>query len=279
MSRWLVLVLVASLVGLAACAPKVTAGPPVAGGFGPDDLVLRVEVEAGFGPPEWRYTELPMISVYGDGRIITTTDEPLVYPGRAYPDILLRRVTTADVRRLAELARAAGVGNGQDLGNPPIADGSTTRFSLLTSTGVVRTSVYALGPRGDGPGLTASQRAGRTSLSDLVDQLSYLERTLGSVPRPEVLTPSALIAVAQSWTDPQDPQVRIPPPPPVPWPGPALPGRTLGAMSCVLVSGAAVPTVLAAARAANRLTPWTYGGGTWALAFRPLLPDESDCPS
>ena len=32
-----------------------------------------------------------------------------------------------------------------------------------------------------------------------------------------------------------------------------------------------------AATQANQLTPWTSGGRRYAIAFRPLLPDEATC--
>jgi hypothetical protein len=44
-----------------------------------------------------------------------------------------------------------------------------------------------------------------------------------------------------------------------------------------VVTGEDVPTLLAAARNANALTPWTSGGTEYQLIFRPLLPDEISC--
>ncbi|CUU55902.1 hypothetical protein Ga0074812_106157 [Parafrankia irregularis] len=65
-----------------------------------------------------------------------------------------------------------------------------------------------------------------------------------------------------------------------PWPGPPLPGEPYGAglgLSCVTSSGGDATKVLAAARTADAITPWTSEGATWRLTFRPLLPDESSC--
>ena len=44
-----------------------------------------------------------------------------------------------------------------------------------------------------------------------------------------------------------------------------------------MVSGEDLTTLLAAAKDANALTPWTSGGTEYHLIFRPLLPDEHTC--
>jgi hypothetical protein len=46
---------------------------------------------------------------------------------------------------------------------------------------------------------------------------------------------------------------------------------------CVLVTGAELEPVLAAARRANQLTRWRSAGALVGLTFRPLLPHESSC--
>ncbi|MFC7573169.1 hypothetical protein ACFQX8_12535 [Klenkia terrae] len=42
-------------------------------------------------------------------------------------------------------------------------------------------------------------------------------------------------------------------------------------------AGAQASAVRSAAQDADGLTPWTDGSATWAVTFRPLLPDESGC--
>jgi hypothetical protein len=46
---------------------------------------------------------------------------------------------------------------------------------------------------------------------------------------------------------------------------------------CLVVSGADLDTVLAAAEQATADTRWAAGGNAYALVFRPLLPDEHGC--
>jgi len=45
----------------------------------------------------------------------------------------------------------------------------------------------------------------------------------------------------------------------------------------VVATGAQLDTVLAAVAKANQNTPWSSGGNTYSITFRPLLPDESGC--
>jgi hypothetical protein len=187
----------------------------------------------------------------------------------------MQQISPADVRHLVDLASRAGVGSGQDLGSPAVADAPSTRFTLRTDTGVATTTVLALGMATDS-GLSASQRAGRAALRDLVSGLSNLPTVLGPLPSPVPYVPAAVVAVAQDWTDPHDPSV--PTPAAVAWPGPALPGTYVGmGLTCVTASGSAGQAVTTAAAHANALTPWTSGDGRWTLALRPLLPDETGC--
>jgi hypothetical protein len=48
-------------------------------------------------------------------------------------------------------------------------------------------------------------------------------------------------------------------------------------MRCGTVTGEDAASLLGLAEQANQLTPWTSDGTSYALLFRPLLPDESDC--
>ncbi|HET9140343.1 hypothetical protein, partial [Actinophytocola sp.] len=62
------------------------------------------------------------------------------------------------------------------------------------------------------------------------------------------------------------------------WPGPALPGESIGPETgCVVATGDQARAVMAAARDASAATPWRSGGKTWTVALRPLLPDETGC--
>jgi hypothetical protein len=266
-------VLVALGLGLAlvGCGTKVTPGPPVTRDHAPADLVLRIDPLPGYGPEEWWYTHLPIISVYGDGRVITAGAMPAIFPGPALPPLLIQQIPTSDVRGLAERARAAGVGSNADLGHPRVVDAGSMRFTLLTDAGLVQTTAYALGDFDD-PNFTAPQRAARQALQDLVDELRRPLPGPAQVP----YTPTGVAVIAQPWQDPGDPA--LPNPPAVAWPGPALPGRYLTErLGCAIATGATADAVIAAATRANARTPWSYGAQRWTLTLRPLLPDETTC--
>jgi hypothetical protein len=55
------------------------------------------------------------------------------------------------------------------------------------------------------------------------------------------------------------------------------PDPNLTDIRCGVVSGSDLDAVLPLARSANELTPWTSGGTSYGLLFRPLLPDEHTC--
>ncbi|WP_432835388.1 hypothetical protein [Dactylosporangium sp. CA-092794] len=265
----------AALAGLAGCAsPAGVAQPEVS--FAPADLVLQVRSSGGFVPVELTVTALPELSVYGDGRVITTGPVPAIYPGPALPNVQVQHIARADVQALARRARQAGVGGGADLGIPSVADAPSTRITVRTAEGVAVTDAPALGI-GDGTGLTDAQRAARRRLEDLVTALRDLPKTLGdgAIDRPVAYEPALIAAVARPWAPASD---GLPAdPPPIAWPGPALPGPAVPDRPGVACLTAEAAPVLSAAKGANSRTPWTSGDQRWAVEFRPLLPGESSC--
>ena len=274
---------VLALVLLSSCAERPgddeggEAGAPPASPELPDGLVLQVSSVGGFVTPEMLASRLPLVTVYSDGRVLSEGPVPAIYPGPALPNVQVAQADEATVQRLVEQALAAGVAETGDLGSPPIADASSTRFTLVTAEGTYVRDVYALAEgAGSDDGLSPEQQEGRAALAALYEAL-----TAPTAEASESYVPHALAVVARPWTAGDD---EIEPglaQPDVPWPGPALPGQPLEpplGLSCLLVTGADVPTVLAAAAAANARTPWTTPDGSrWALTFRPLLPHESDC--
>jgi hypothetical protein len=260
-------------------APAPTAQLPAGDGA----LVLRVEHTGGFVTPDMLAGRLPVVSVYADGRVISDGPVTAIYPGPALPNVQVQRIAAADVQELADSALAAGVAETSDLGMLPIADATTTRFTLVTADGTHVRDAYAL-QEGvsrepsyavpDRP-LTDEQYAARDRLLDLLDELTAIPAD--GAPSVETYVPEALAAVVRPWTDPADDLAH----PERPWPGPALPGESLGGlpdMTCVVAAGEQAPAVLDAARDANTLTPWVAVDGTrWSVTFRPLLPDETGC--
>jgi hypothetical protein len=258
----------------AGCASPTVAGKPPAS-YAPADLVLRVDTAGGLLPVSATVTNLPELSVYGDGRVVTVGPVPEIYPGPALPNVQVVHISRADVSALARRALEAGVGNGEDTGTPNVADAPSTHITVRTDSGLVDTVVLALGI--DADELSREQRAARERMKELVDALAVLPQTLGkgAVSSPAAYEPSRIAAVATEWrpsdTLPSDP-------PAVRWPGsvslpgPAVPNRP--SVNCVDVEAG---PVLAAAKGANARTPWVSGSARWSVQFRPLLPDESSC--
>lgn len=252
-------------------------GPPPIDG---DAVVLRVEYTGGFVPPSINTTRLPLISIYADGRVISEGPTTKIYPGPALPNVQLARISRDDVEKLIAHAERAGVGTAGDLGTPGITDVPSTLFTVQTKDGVKKLEVYALSYEADDQNLTAHQKAARAKLRKLVAELTDLTGTLGakSVSESEPYRPSAVAAVASPWVASGD--TGLPKSPEVVWPGPKLPGASLGEglnIGCVTASGDDASAVLKAATSATSITPWVSDGKRWTLIVRPLLPDESSC--
>ncbi len=283
MRRTLSLIVALPILTLAACAQPGTQGPggspsgPDVTNYAPDEVVLRVEYVDGFVPVQHIVTSLPLITVYGDGRVITEGPMIEIYPAPAMPNVLVRTIPHAAVDQLVRLAIDAGVGSGADYGQPPIADAPSTQVTVLTDEGALVSRANALGM--DEHGVTEAQAANRRQLQGLVDKLTDLSALPGAdAGEEQSYEPTALAAVSWPFVDPESEDV--PEQPEIAWPGPALPGDELtnfGGLNCLIVSGAELPAVLEAAAGANVLTPWVSDGQRWSVAFRPLLPEESTC--
>ncbi|MGY1856702.1 hypothetical protein [Modestobacter sp. SYSU DS0290] len=248
----------------------------------PDDadaLVLAVEHTGGFTTPEMLAARLPVVAVYADGRVVTEGPVVAIYPGPAWPNVQVQQVDRDAVRELAQRALDAGLAEDGDLGSPPLADATTTRFTLQTAEGTYVREAYALDEGRDWPdsGLTEDQQEARSRLADLRDALTDLTATLGEgvAGGTEQYEPTAVAALVRPWTEPADGLAS----PEVAWPGPALPGEPLApGVTCLAVEGEQATAVAAAAREATTQTPWVGSDGTrWAVTFRPLLPHEQGC--
>ena len=295
---WFPVAALATVLLLGACGPQPSAGsspaaaPPASPSAtgesrGTDTVAIRVEKTGGFVPPQVLPARLPIVSIYGDGRVITEGPVPAIYPGPALPNLQESRISAADLDALITRAFDAGVGSSPDLGQPGVADAPTTRFTVTTEGGTKRLEAYALG-HGDGTdgaatnNLTEEQKRNRQLLTDLLEALRDLPATLGAgaVTPPAPYQPESVAAIATPYA--VEPAAGIPTPAAIAWPGPPLPGKRLTPdidVGCVSAGGDEAKAVLAAAANANAATPWTSDGTSWSVLFRPLLPDEADCAS
>lgn len=267
----------------AGCGRPTTDAADGDGGYtfpGGDTVAVRVDYTGGFVPATYNLTRLPALSVYADGRVISEGPQIMIYPPPALPNIQVQQISSGDVQKLVKLAVDAGVGKPTDFGTPGVTDLPNTRITVTTTDGVQKTEVYALLDDMSHAGLTPAQEGARRKLLDLVSALTDLRTTLGAAAVSESTSyqPTRIAAVAMPW---QTPGEGVTAGAPVAWPGPALPGASLGeglGLGCV-VTEKETAAVLTAAAKATSITPWTSGGKSWTVTLRPLLPDETGCAS
>ncbi len=234
---------------------------------GADEIVVQVATGGGFVPFTSRLAEVPELTIYGDGRIVMVGPTTLEFPGAALPNLQEGRLTEDEVQELLRAAERAGLLDPEppDYGEPLVTDLPTTVVTVGAGGDEHRVAVYAL-DYPDDTGLSREQRDARRRLRDFVRGIDAdaVDRRY----RPEamaVLVRPGSPATGQEWPlgdlagagDPygdSDPLTR-----------------------CLVVSGADLDTVLAAAEQATADTRWASGGNAYALVFRPLLPDEHSC--
>jgi hypothetical protein len=259
-----------------------TGDPGISHPAGANDLILRISTEGGFVPMDVLRGQIPGSSLYGDGTVITTGAQIEIYPGPALPSLVATPVSNEGVQALLQAALDAGLGKDAqhvDLGDMAISDMPTTVFTLVVDGQTHVTTVYALGAVSEQPGGMSDEAwAARQALERFAVQVGDLRSWLpaGSVGEDARYAAAAVRIFVGPYLGDQDLQQA-----PVAWPLEA--GlATIGAPTdqgdrCAVLEGADLDAVLPLAARANTLTPWTDGGERYAIAFRPLLPDESGC--
>jgi hypothetical protein len=245
----------AVLAGLAACArhsPGARTDPPT----DPSTVVLRVLEQPGFGNPTTA-APLPEFSLYGDGTVIVATGTR-----GALRTASQYRLTTGAYRRLYTTALGAGLDRDRRLDTPRAVDAPVLTFQLRVAGTTRTTRVIA-------PGLDDADRR----------DLAAFRRTLrpGSWPSgdlaagPTTYQPTRLATVATWSANGTDPDA-------VPWPlGNLADGTRLDDGLCAVHHGNDLTTASQLATTATPATRWSSAGASYYLAFRPLLPDETDC--
>jgi hypothetical protein len=283
-----VLILLVLLAG--ACA-RITRGRGEDGRIeyprGSEDLVLQVHSGGGFVPMVWHLRELPLFSLYGDGRIITQGPQIAIYPPPALPALLEWRVSDEGIQAILKAAREAGLqGPDRRLEVFEVTDLPTTTFTVVTDGQTHQTAVYGLGDVPDD--LPVGDREERRTLfefqSELLDLESWLPKGSVSSDRPYEYARLRLFVVPTSegggdygGDDQLEPSTKE-------WPLPR-PLSAFGApmpntpdVRCGTVEGPDLKDILAAAGEASSETIWQSGGDVHLIAFRPLLPGEPPCP-
>jgi hypothetical protein len=255
---------------------------------GANDLVLRIDVGGGLMGPSGTLGQIPMLSIYGDGRVIVTGPQIELYPGPALPNVITYRISEEGLQKILENAEAAGLlGPDAHYDYPFVADGATTTFTVVARGATHVISAYHLAepdPGHDGQ-LDPDVVRARGALLAFEQRVSDIRGFLGPtvVMEPEAPYQATGMRIYAMPAQPeqgggieanfQD------------WPL-STPLSAFGAptggfegMRCGTVTGDELKTLTPLLQAANQATLWRSAGATYQLILRPLLPDESGCPA
>jgi hypothetical protein len=263
--------LVAGALGLVttlAAAPAGAERPT-----GPEQVVLRVSTGGGYVPQDVALSQIPELTVYGDGRVVFLGPTTLEYPGAALPNLRELRLSDEGIDRIVRLARAAGLLDRRPprYGTPGVTDNPSTTVTV-NANGKPRTvSVYALGF--DDERLSERAQANRRRLQRFLDAANTFPRRF--VVEPEHEHRPTAVEVHRIPVD----EVLAPTQPD--WPlstfGTPRTGAEPTETTCTTLTGADAATVLAAAADARAGDVWNVAGRPAQLVFRPLLPGEAGC--
>lgn len=268
---------VAVLFVVSACGAEPIAGPaggpdttttnPPPGELPADQVVWQVESGGGLVPMETTAASVPVVTIYGDGRVFVATWPRPRGPAR----LQAAKVDAGDLAAFLAEAERSGLFQQEpvEMGDPQVTDLGTTAALLHTTGAARRVSAYAFGNDFD-DGLTVDQRARRHELGRLLDA----GRALGAGARP--WHPDRVRITDVSDLSDRGPDPGSEPP----WPGPALAAfptdRDAFPGPCLVVADATAPALYDAALA-NPGTTWQVGGQVRSMVVAPLLPGSEGC--
>jgi hypothetical protein len=253
-----------------ACAKSAIPSPWIGHPTGAGQLVMRVQNSGGLINPAAQANQLPEFSLYGNGDAIAPGAQPAVYPGPALTEPIVDRLSAGGVQAILEAARRAGLFANNVSSGPGVPDTGTTVITVVAGDHTYVSRYLGLSPTG------ADAR-----VSAFVGRLRYLKSWLpaGSVLSSGTYAPSS-IAVAVSryhlGSGPSEPAIAWPLSTPLEGFGAPFSAAGQG-VSCGVISGNDLAKLMPGIGGANQLTPWTSSGRPYALAFRPLLPDQTGC--
>ena len=259
--------------------------------------VVQVWSGGGFVPVGWDFSQVPELTVYEDGTIITPGPQIRIYPGPLLPYVLVSQLDAADVEAIVAAARAAGLLTAApDYGMPGVADLPTTHIAITVDGVTYEHAAYALGyVSGEGmdgagvdgagmdgegvdgagvppavvSGLTEEQVAARTVLAEFLTQVNGI--ALAEADTTEYApTAVAMFAWALEGSDAAtQPEAEV-----VPWP---IDTPLADAHECTVIDGDAASVLLTALGTATQTTYFEQDGVTYQAWVRPLLPHETSC--
>mgnify|MGYP000129582158 CR=1 FL=1 len=283
-ARPLVLLLLAFAVGACstagAAAPSGSAPPAP---LDPDEPVFVVGYEGGFLAPITNVSRLPLIVVYGDGRVVVQGPQIEIWPSPLVPNLQVRTLSAEALERLIDLARDKGLLRTVRYDFPGIADAPDTVLTIDLDGETYRVSAYALAEGAEletGRDLDQATREGRAALRSFIETLTALPEA-DFVNEWTTFEAEAIRLYVTPMVGIEDPELGEQPA--VDWPledlataGTQIGDASLG-LRCVEVAGEDLATALPLLGQANVLTPFESGGERYQLVVRPQLPYESGC--
>jgi hypothetical protein len=268
---------------------------PISYATGPTDLVLQATSGGGLLPQSMRFAEMPNVSIYGDGRVVTLgrhdgwPDDPLL------PELTETRVTADGMARILQAARDAGIlGPDRRYELPDVYDLWTVWFTATTGGQPHRVSAYALGFEEEARLAPPGEMEARQKLDALYGQLVDLRTWLpASAVGPDSaykpVETRVLVTPLLDWSTAVEGATAAPASPRADqevrdWPlvdPPESFGAAIGthgeAWYCAVLGPDQVTAL--GLGSATKDTRWRAGGNLYQVVARPLLPDESGCPT
>ena len=265
MTGWRTLAaLLAALTMTGWSGSAVSAAAPV---LPADQMLFTVMTGGGLVRPVQYALESPALVIYGDGRVLTISQDraPLV-PAR-YD---LARIDPATVASFVSGVEAGGViSPGTDFGKPRVTDLATTAVTVNGANGPVRVSAYALIEQFETE-LTASQRSARAALRAIIDEANGL--SAGATRSPYSPDRIVVYELDPRYED-ETATITWPGPPPSSFLTPTDKRRSIACGELV----ADPAEVVYQAALTNPGSRWLVDGATRVLAVNPL-PLADGCP-
>ena len=168
--RWCALGTVLTLLMMTSCSPNAESTP--APGLPGEQMVFMVMSSGGMAPAVYQALASPSLAIYGDGRVLTVVEAPVLRLLPARYEVA--RIDPATVASFVADVEASGlITNGTDFGTPRVTDLPSTTVLVHGPTGQQLRSVYAFDERFDAR-LTAEQRTARIGLRSVIEKASGL---------------------------------------------------------------------------------------------------------
>jgi hypothetical protein len=228
--------------------------------------------------------QIPFVSVFADGRVLTEGPQLAIYPGPLMPNLLVRTLKPDALAALIQLARDKDLLRDANYGLGGIMDAPDTVLEINLDDKSYRLVAYALQEEGGfstGPETpTPDVVAGRAAIREFVNALTNIPTTdfADGEQSFEAKGLAIYAGVSLLANDEQVPQETVD------WPladlatvGEPVESYPEPGVRCQVVSGTDLATVLPLLRSANTLTPFKSGDVLYGFVVRPLLPDQETC--